>query len=145
MANELLLTGKLLECNVVLPTGRMYSKKEMVDVIHQFKVEISNAPKFGTISNDASAVVGVQNISHRIVDVYMEGNSVYCTISVLDTPKGNFVSSLFDANVPMKLLPMVFGKIEEKSGIQKVTPMSIASINVSQTDDDSNELIKLEN
>lgn len=79
--------------------GRIYPRKLWENVINSDYVQELLASKtlFGETDHPAERLeMSLQEVSHCISDIKLEGDNVIATIDVLDTPNGNLISKLLD-------------------------------------------------
>ena len=103
---------KLISCNAPSDrTGRTYPKDEMEKAVDEYQLKIDAGVAFGELNNPSIPDVNLTNISHRVTDMHFEGDDIYASIKILDTPAGEQL---------MELL---------KHGCVRVTPVMTASVN----------------
>lgn len=79
--------------------GRIYPRKLWENVINSDYVKELLASKtlFGETDHPAERLeMSLQEVSHCISDIHLEGDDVIATIDILDTPNGNLVSKLLE-------------------------------------------------
>ena len=79
--------------------GRIYPRQLWENVINSDYVKELLASKtlFGETDHPAERLeMSLQEVSHCISDIKLEGDNVIATIDVLDTPNGNLISKLLD-------------------------------------------------
>ena len=80
--------------------GRIYPRQLWENVINSDYVKELLASKtlFGETDHPAERLeMSLQEVSHCISDIQLEGDNVIATIDVLDTPNGNLISICPDA------------------------------------------------
>lgn len=79
--------------------GRIYPRQLWQNVINSDYVQELLASKtlFGETDHPADRLeMSLQEVSHCISDIKLEGDNVIATIDILDTPNGNLISRLLD-------------------------------------------------
>lgn len=79
--------------------GRIYPRELWQNVINSDYVQELLASKtlFGETDHPAERLeMSLQEVSHCISDIKLEGDNVIATIDILDTPNGNLISRLLD-------------------------------------------------
>lgn len=79
--------------------GRIYPRKLWENVINSDYVQelLASRTLFGETDHPAERLeMSLQEVSHCISDIKLEGDNVIATIDILDTPNGNLISKLLD-------------------------------------------------
>ena len=95
----LILTGILQKANVINQNGRIYPRNVLEREINNYKKFINERRSCGELDHPEQSVVEFKNVSHRVVDVWWEGNVVMGSIEILPTSKGKEVAALVQAKV----------------------------------------------
>lgn len=92
--------------------GIIYPKKEMEKAIKSWK---ENGKKFGELNPNyehKKSEITLGNISHKVKDIYIDGDEVFAKVQLYDTPSGNIVKNIIDAGLDLKFAPRIFGNIK---------------------------------
>lgn len=98
---KIIMKGILQKANTLNQNGRIYP----IDILSR---EVQNYQKFirenralGECDHPAASVVELKNASHIIRSARMEGNVVYGTVELLNTPSGKILQSLVESGVTL--------------------------------------------
>lgn len=98
---KVMMKGILQKADTLNQNGRIYP-------IHVLEREVRNYQKFivenralGELDHPDSSVVNLKNVSHVIREAHLEGETVYGTVELLDTPSGKILQSLVESGVKL--------------------------------------------
>jgi len=101
---------KLIEFEKENRNGRIYPKELMNSVMEQLKSK--NSPLYGELGQDNNSFdISLKNISHTIENIYVDDNSIYGNIRILDTPKGKIVKELLNNSQSIGIASRGMGSI----------------------------------
>jgi hypothetical protein len=67
-----------------------------------------------------SSVINLNNASHMVTKIWMEGNKCMGKIKVLETPSGNILRSLVESGVQLGISSRGMGSVRESNGVTLV-------------------------
>ena len=71
--------------------------KQMVDDFNEhYKNDQFNHYHYGTISGKSFPIVNIEDITHKINNVYIKDDCIMADIDILDTPKGKTIQELLE-------------------------------------------------
>jgi hypothetical protein len=80
---------KIAEADVPTKNGMVYPKSVLASIVSNFK-----GPILGRMGIPKEAVVRLNDVSHQVVRLELEGNSLYAEIKPFPTPNGRILSKL---------------------------------------------------
>jgi hypothetical protein len=111
------IKGPFIQSEIKNKNGRKYSKaliEREVKKINEDK--ISKNGLVGETDHPASPVVSLQNVSHLIESLVMDGNDAIGSAKLLDTPNGRIVAACLDGGVRMMVSTRGIGTVTESAG-----------------------------
>jgi hypothetical protein len=114
--NVIFLTGKLQEADVQNGNGRIYPKAIMEREIKNYGKLIKEMRALGELDHPESSVINLQNVSHMVTKVWMDGPSVMGKIKVLSTPSGKILKELINGGVQVGISSRGLGSVKENNG-----------------------------
>ena len=63
-----------------------------------------------------SSIINLNNVSHMVVDVWMDGKTVMGKLKVVDTPSGKILKSLIEGGAQLGISSRGLGSVEQKDG-----------------------------
>lgn len=124
------INGVFMESELKNRNGRVYPLSEMKKAVADMQQRIKeNNGVFGeldhpTISGPGSLNISLQNISHAITDIKMEGSKAIGRAKILPTPMGNIARTLIESGVRIGVSSRGTGQLTESgivNGFQVVT------------------------
>jgi hypothetical protein len=100
--------------------GRVYPHAILEREVLKYKKSVKERRALGELDHPESGVVNLQNCSHLVTDIWMEGNKCMGKIEVLGTPAGKILESLIDAEIPCGISSRGMGSIREENGVTMV-------------------------
>ncbi len=97
----LMMKGILQKAETLNQNGRVYPKAILEREIRNYQKFIKENRALGELDHPDSSVVELKNASHNIKEAYMEGNIVYGTVEILNTPSGKILQSLVESGVTL--------------------------------------------
>jgi hypothetical protein len=91
------VTVSLLKINEMNLNGRIYTKEAAELMISQFEESRNKIGAFlGELGfpENGDCNINLKNVSHDVQKMWLDGNTVYGTIKILDTPSGKKVTEM---------------------------------------------------
>jgi len=114
--NVVFLTGKLQEADLQNGNGRVYPKTILEREIGNYKKLVKENRALGELDHPESSVINLQNCSHMVTEVWMDGPSVMGKIKVLSTPAGKTLTELINSGVQVGISSRGLGSVKEQNG-----------------------------
>jgi hypothetical protein len=95
------MKGVLQKADTLNQNGRVYPRVILEREIRNYQKFIAENRALGECDHPDSSVVELKNASHIIREAYMDGDTVYGTVELLDTPAGQILQSLVEAGVTL--------------------------------------------
>lgn len=110
------LTGKLQEADVQNGNGRIYPRAIMEREVKNYEKLVQEMRALGELDHPDSSVINLQNVSHLVTEVWMDGCSVMGKIKVLNTPSGKILNELINGGVQVGISSRGLGSVKESNG-----------------------------
>ena len=113
---KLYIQGVFLQSEIKNRNGRMYPFRVMEAAVNRYKKDhIENRTALGELGHPGNNEVSIdyKNVSHKILSLEQNGNNFIGKAEVLDTPVGNIVKTLHEANVKLAVSSRGLGSIQE--------------------------------
>jgi hypothetical protein len=115
-----ILSGVMQMSETKNGNGRVYPHAILEREVKKYTEAVKQRRALGELDHPESGVVNLQNCSHLVTDIWMEGNKCMGKIEVLGTPAGKILESLIDAEVPCGISSRGMGSISERDGVTMV-------------------------
>jgi hypothetical protein len=112
----MILSGKLQEGDRQNGNGRVYPTGVLSREIDNYKQMVKDMRALGELDHPESSIINLNNVSHLVLDVWMEGKVVMGKLKVLDTPSGKILRSLIEGGAQLGISSRGLGSIEQKGG-----------------------------
>ena len=117
---KVMLKGVIQRANTLNQNGRVYPKSILEREIENYQKLIRENRALGECDHPDTSVVELKNASHIVREAYMQGDDVYGTIEVLDTPSGKIIQSLIESGVTLGISSRGVGSTVSKGNTQVV-------------------------
>jgi hypothetical protein len=116
----LIMKGILQKAETLNQNGRVYPRNILEREITNYQKFIKENRALGELDHPDSSVVELKNASHNIKEAYMEGNIVYGTVEILNTPSGKILQSLVESGVTLGISSRGVGSTRTQGDMQIV-------------------------
>ncbi len=115
-----IMKGILQKAETLNQNGRVYPKVILEREIKNYQKFIKENRALGELDHPDSSVVELKNASHTIREAYMDGNIVYGTVEVLNTPSGKILQSLVESGITLGISSRGVGSTKTQGDLQIV-------------------------
>ena len=117
---KIMLKGIIQRANTLNQNGRVYPRSILEREIMNYQKLIKENRALGECDHPDSSVVELKNVSHIVREAYMQGDDVYGTIEILDTPSGKIIQSLIESGVTLGISSRGVGSTSSRDNTQVV-------------------------
>ena len=89
----MILSGVIQRCGVPNGNGRIYTEEVLKREIGLYEKLVKENRALGELDHPESNIVNLANVSHKMTDVWMEGDDVYGKLQILETPSGQILET----------------------------------------------------
>jgi hypothetical protein len=119
-AGKIIMRGILQKSETLNQNGRLYPRSILEREVRNYQKFIRENRALGECDHPDSSVVELKNVSHIIREAYMEGDDVYGSVELLDTPCGKILQSLVEAGVTLGISSRGVGSTKDSDDHQVV-------------------------
>lgn len=98
---KIIMKGILQKADTLNQNGRIYPRPILEREVRNYQKFIIENRALGECDHPDSSVINLKNVSHIVREAYFEGNTVYGTVELLDTPSGKVLQSLVESGVKL--------------------------------------------
>jgi len=113
----MILSGKLQEGGVVNGNGRMYPPEVIIREVNNYRKLVTENRALGELDHPDNNIISLEKVSHRVTEVWMDGNSVMGKVQVMNTPAGKILQELVNGGCKMGISSRGMGSVREDKGI----------------------------
>jgi len=117
---KLILKGPIQKSNTLNQNGRIYPRAILEREIMNYQKLIQENRAMGECDHPDSSVVELKNVSHVVKEAYMQGDVVYGSLEILDTPSGKIIQSLIESGVTLGISSRGVGSTQKQGSTQIV-------------------------
>ena len=117
---KIMLKGIIQRANTLNQNGRVYPKSILQREIENYQKLIRENRALGECDHPDSSVIELKNASHIVREAYMQGDDVYGTIEILDTPSGKIIQSLIESGITLGISSRGVGSTSTNGNTQVV-------------------------
>lgn len=113
---KIFLRGVIQRSDTLNQNGRIYPKPILEREIINYQKFIRENRALGECDHPDTSVVELKNASHIVREARMEGDTVYGTVELLDTPSGKILQSLIESGVTLGISSRGVGSTKQQGG-----------------------------
>ena len=98
---KIVMKGILQKADTLNQNGRIYPEPILSREVRNYQKFIQENRALGECDHPDSSVVELKNASHIVRAAHMDGDTVYGTVELLDTPSGKILQSLVESGVTL--------------------------------------------
>ena len=115
-----ILTGVMQMAETKNHNGRMYPQSLLEREVKRYQKLVEQRRALGELDHPESSVINLQNCSHLVTEIWMDGKKVMGKIEVLPTPSGQILKNLVECNIPCGISSRGMGSVRESDGVTLV-------------------------
>ena len=112
----MMLTGRCQHADLPNGNQRVYPLEVLQREVKRYKEIVDDRRALGELDHPDSSIINLANVSHMVVNIWMDGPEVMAKCKVLDTPSGQILRSLVDAGVKIGISSRGMGSVREQMG-----------------------------
>ena len=112
----MMLSGVVQRADARNGNGRIYPYSVLSREIESYKKVVEDRRATGELDHPDRSAVNLFNVSHLITEVWWNGKDVMAKIQVLNTPHGQVLRELVNANVKIGISSRGTGSVRESRG-----------------------------
>ena len=109
-----------MESNKGNKNGRIYRKPIVEREVEKFQNLISEKRALGELGHPPTPTIGLNNVSHLITELRMQGEDAYGKAKILGTPMGKIAENLIKEGVKLGVSLRGLGTTVKKNGLDEV-------------------------
>jgi hypothetical protein len=111
---KIILKGILQKADTLNQNGRVYPRDVLAREVNNYQKLIIERRSMGECDHPDESVISLKNVSHLVTEAYMEGNVVYGSIELLNTPSGKILQELVKADVKLGISSRGVGSTKQQ-------------------------------
>lgn len=115
------LKGIIQRADTINQNGRIYPRYILEREVENYKRLINEGRAVGELDHPDSTIISTERISHKIIDLWWDGDAVFGEVEIMPTPMGQIAITLVENKVKLGISSRGLGSIEERGGITYVS------------------------
>lgn len=111
----LLVSGIVQKAGEKNHNGRIYERSILEREISKYQDIINDKRSLGELDHPDSSIINLNNVSHLMTKIWWEGDNVYGTAEILDTPSGRILKALFNSGISVGISSRGMGSVKENN------------------------------
>lgn len=112
----LILSGIMQRADARNGNGRIYSESILRREMDRYGYMVQERRALGELDHPDQSVINLKNVSHLVTEIWWNGKDVMGKIQVLNTPSGQVLRELVNANVKIGISSRGTGSVRESRG-----------------------------
>jgi hypothetical protein len=119
-SGKIVMKGVLQKSDTLNQNGRIYPQNVLEREVRNYQKFIIENRALGELDHPDSSVVNLKNVSHIVREAYLDGDVVYGSVEILDTPSGKILQSLVESGVKLGISSRGVGTTKRQGDYQIV-------------------------
>lgn len=112
----IILSGVMQRADMRNGNGRVYPHAILEREMKNYKKLVEERRALGELDHPDQSVINLRNVSHLVTEVWWNGKDVMGKMQVLNTPSGQVLKELINANVKIGISSRGTGSVRESKG-----------------------------
>lgn len=126
-----ILTGLFAECDTLNQNERIYPSNVYMPALDELLPKIREGRLLGELDHPSDRdEVCLSNVSHVIKECRVDGNKIYGTVELLDTPAGKIAQALKEAGIPLGISSRGLGNTRRINAGNEVTDFKLITFDL---------------
>jgi hypothetical protein len=117
---SLYIVGPFMESNKKNKNGRMYPKPVVEKEVSRYQDLIKEKRSLGELGHPPNPTINLNQVSHLITELKMNGDDAYGKAKILSTPMGKIAENLIREGIKLGVSLRGVGSLKERNGINEV-------------------------
>ena len=117
---SLYIVGPFMESNKTNKNGRMYPLSIVEKEVGRYQELIREKRSLGELGHPPNPTINLNQVSHLITELKMNGEDAYGKAKILGTPMGKIAENLIREGVRLGVSLRGVGSLKERNGINEV-------------------------
>jgi hypothetical protein len=117
---NIFIEGIFMQSDKQNKNGRLYPKSVMEKEVGRYQELINDKRALGELGHPPNPTVNLNQVSHLITSLKMEGTDVIGRAKILDTPMGKIAQNFIEEGVRLGVSSRGLGSLKEKNGVNEV-------------------------
>lgn len=114
---KIVLRGLIQKADTLNQNSRVYPRHILEREVRNYQKLVQENRACGELDHPDSSVINLQNVSHIMREVRMDGDAVHGAIELLDTPKGKIAQSLVESGVKLGISSRGVGSTRKQGDV----------------------------
>lgn len=119
-SGKIVMKGVLQKSDTLNQNGRIYPRNVLEREVRNYQKFVIENRALGELDHPDSSVVNLKNVSHIVREAYLDGDVVYGSVEILDTPSGKILQSLVESGVKLGISSRGVGTTKRQGDYQIV-------------------------
>lgn len=112
----IVMSGILQKAGTLNRNGRVYPFDILKREADKYMESVENNTATGELDHPDSAVVSLANVSHKVTDMWWNGEELHGKIQITETPAGNILKGLLKSGVMLGISSRGVGSVKSQRG-----------------------------
>tara|TARA_B100001094_G_scaffold333289_1_gene410355 strand:+ start:6740 stop:7345 length:606 start_codon:yes stop_codon:yes gene_type:complete len=112
----MILSGIMQMCETLNGNGRVYTESVLKREVGKYQKLVEQHRALGELDHPDKVEVSLEKVSHKVNEIWMDGNKVMGKIQVLETPAGKTLRALVEGGCSIGISSRGTGSVMEQGG-----------------------------
>lgn len=112
----IIMQGIMQKANVLNKNGRVYTKEILEREVNKYMESVRDNTAGGELDHPENAVVSLSNVSHKVLDLWWQGDTLYGKVQIAETDAGDTLKGLLKTGFKLGISSRGVGSVKTQGG-----------------------------
>lgn len=112
----IIMSGIMQKANAVNKNGRVYSKAILEREVEKYLAAVRDNTAGGELDHPENSVVSLSNVSHKVLDLWWDGDTLYGKVQIAETKAGDTLKGLLKTGFKLGISSRGVGSVKSQNG-----------------------------
>lgn len=110
----IIMTGILQKANTLNRNGRVYPLDILKREVEKYMQLVEENRAVGELDHPQDAIVSLSNVSHKVTEMWWQGETLYGKVQITETPSGEILKGLLKSGVMLGISSRGVGSVKKQ-------------------------------
>lgn len=112
----IIMSGIMQKANALNKNGRVYPKAILEREVEKYLASVRDNTAGGELDHPSDAVVSLSNVSHKVLDLWWDGDTLYGKVQIAETKAGDTLKGLLKTGFKLGISSRGVGSVKSQNG-----------------------------
>lgn len=112
----IIMSGIMQKANALNKNGRVYPKAILEREVEKYLASVRDNTAGGELDHPSDAIVSLSNVSHKVLDLWWDGDTLYGKVQIAETKAGDTLKGLLKTGFKLGISSRGVGSVKSQNG-----------------------------